>query len=192
LVLGQYSTVHSQGVPVVIIARERMLKYFLETQNEDFMKPKPGSLTPRYDPAVHSQTGTVNVSLRTFEWPHEPHVLATTQDLSHEFPFQLDYNGGDTLGIGVFYLMFRPAREVDNVLPGWLQATISNGRRSSSATAYLNAQVTLRPNLDVLLHAHATRIKSSRVSDIVKVFDTVEFASNATSKCCSDHQMKCS
>jgi hypothetical protein len=68
------------------------------------MKPKPESLTPSYDPAVHSYTGNVNVSLRTFGWPHETRVLATTRDLSQEFPFRLDYNGGDTLGIGVFSL----------------------------------------------------------------------------------------
>jgi hypothetical protein len=69
-------------------------------QNEDFMKPSPARAGPRFDPAVHSHSGNVDVSLSTFGWPHEPRVLQTTKDLPDEFPFRLDYDGGDTIGIG--------------------------------------------------------------------------------------------
>jgi choline dehydrogenase-like flavoprotein len=41
---------------------------------------------------------------------------------------------------------------------GWLQSTIGNGVRSSSATAYLGPEFIRRKNLDILLHAQVTKL----------------------------------
>lgn len=41
---------------------------------------------------------------------------------------------------------------------GWLQSTVGNGSRSSSATAYLSSSVISRPNLGVITQTYATRL----------------------------------
>lgn len=83
-------------------------------------------------------------------------MIQTTKDFPEDFPFSLDYNSGNPLGVG------------------WLQATIGNGIRSSSATSYLAPKYTARKNLHVLVHAHVTRVRSRS-----KRFDTVEFVSQS-------------
>ncbi|KAF8959623.1 hypothetical protein BDZ97DRAFT_1906142 [Flammula alnicola] len=70
-----------------------------------------------------------------------------------------DYNSGFPIGIG------------------WTQYTIKDGARSSSATSYLGPPFIGRPNLHVLLHAHASRILSSGSVGGQPVLQTVEFVS---------------
>lgn len=65
--------------------------------------------------------------------------MNTTAVLKDEFPFNLDMNSGDPLGVG------------------WLQSSIGSGARSSSATAYLT-QALERPNIDVIIETQVTRL----------------------------------
>ncbi|KAJ7497617.1 alcohol oxidase [Mycena latifolia] len=109
--------------------------------------------TGQFNPAVHGFEGINTVSLAGFPSPISGRVIETTSELS-EFPFNLDMNSGNPLGVG------------------WVQATIKNGSRSSSATSYLAPEfISNRPNLQVLLHARVTRILPSGSN----AFQTVEF-----------------
>ncbi|KAJ7878659.1 aryl alcohol oxidase [Mycena leptocephala] len=78
----------------------------------------------------------------------------------NSYPFNLDTNSGYPLGIG------------------WVQATIKNGARSSSATSYLTPQFATRHNLHVLLHARVTRVLPTTSS----TFRTVEFVQDLNGK----------
>jgi choline dehydrogenase-like flavoprotein len=57
---------------------------------------------------------------------------------------------------------------------GWLQASIGNGTRSTSSTAYLSP-VNGRPNLHVLLNAHVTQIIQTGQLYEKPVFGSVAF-----------------
>lgn len=71
-------------------------------QNERFGPSADGhNLTGEYDPSVHSTTGMVDVSLPGFPTPIDPIVVQATQEQS-EFPFVLDMNSGNELGIGEY------------------------------------------------------------------------------------------
>ncbi len=74
----------------------------------------------------------------------------------------MDYNSGNPLGVG------------------WLQATIKDGVRSSSATSYLAPKFVDRRNLHVLVNARVTRVRGARHS---KAFDTVDFVFQSGGKC---------
>jgi hypothetical protein len=139
---------------------------------------------PRYDPLVHYETGLVDVTLTNYFWPSAPRVIQTTVQHPLQFPYKLDANDGNVLGVGSLPFCFRSRRfqTFDYVFAGWAQATIGNGTRSSAATAYLDP-FTARPNLHVLLQAQATKLSASSSQGGLPVFDKVEFASNATSEC---------
>jgi hypothetical protein len=50
---------------------------------------------------VHSTDGINSVSLSGFQWPiFQEHVIKTTRELPEEFPFNLDFNSGEPLGVG--------------------------------------------------------------------------------------------
>lgn len=42
------------------------------------------------------------LSLQGFPLEISPRVMNTTQELPGQFPFNLDYNSGDTIGFGTF------------------------------------------------------------------------------------------
>ncbi|KAK7040117.1 hypothetical protein VNI00_009922 [Paramarasmius palmivorus] len=113
-------------------------------KNEKFIQPPTDSLvniTGKFDPSVHGFTGVNSVSLGGFPLRDiQDRVIQTTQELSDEFPFNLDMNKGDQIGFG------------------WGQATVGNGSRSSSAVSYLGPEFISRPNLHVLLNARVTRV----------------------------------
>ncbi|KZT22388.1 GMC oxidoreductase [Neolentinus lepideus HHB14362 ss-1] len=139
------------------------LQYYIK-QNEQFM-PDGSNATGKYNPAVHGYNGINTVSLYGYPTVIDQRVLQTTQELGSEFPFNLDMNSGDTLGIG------------------WTQSTIRNGARSSSATSYLGPQYINRPNLHVLVHAQATQLFASKTNGSnVPSFHTVQFAENRQGK----------
>ncbi|KAJ7658037.1 hypothetical protein B0H17DRAFT_1097474 [Mycena rosella] len=83
----------------------------------------PGSGPPRHrwgvPPPVHGFTGVMPVSLPGFATPEMNARLHKATTESTEFPFNLDMNSGSPLGFG------------------WVQTTIKNGSRSTSATSYL-------------------------------------------------------
>jgi len=66
---------------------------------------------------------------------------------------------------------------------GWIQGTIGNGQRSSSATTYVGPNYINRPNLHVLLHAHATKlIEVTSLGTTIPTFSGVEFGTGPSSK----------
>ncbi|KIK62554.1 hypothetical protein GYMLUDRAFT_504634 [Collybiopsis luxurians FD-317 M1] len=115
----------------------------------------------QFNPSVHSLTGVNAVSLSGFSQSIDPMIFKAVDELGGIFNFNEDYNSGNPLGFG------------------WLQSTISTeGRRSSSATSYLAPKYIKRKNLDVLLHARASRVlpSVSKSSSSGYAFHTVEFA----------------
>ncbi|KAJ7190450.1 pyranose dehydrogenase [Mycena pura] len=135
-----------------------LLPYFFK--NEKWTPPADNHDTRgEFNPAVHSTHGINSVSLSGSRWPiFENQVIQTTRELSEEFPFNLDYNSGEPLGVG------------------WLQSTIGGGKRSSSATSYLAPKFIQRENLHVLLHAQVSRLVGPRTKKGVVSFEGVEFS----------------
>ncbi|KAJ3564666.1 hypothetical protein NP233_g8146 [Leucocoprinus birnbaumii] len=139
-------------------------------RNEDFVPPADGhNITGQYNPSDHHSDGLLSVSLSSFAAPDvDNRVIQTTKDLAEEFPFNLDINSGSPLGVG------------------WMVFSIGNGTRSSSAVTYLADKYINRPNLDVLLHAQASRVlpqvtpNTSNSKNLY--FNTVEFAANGNTK----------
>ncbi|KAJ6505290.1 aryl-alcohol oxidase [Mycena sanguinolenta] len=132
-------------------AWDNLLPYFLK--NEHLSRPTDNHNTQgQFDPAIHGFHGINTVSLSGFPTPIDSRIIDTTTQLDG-YPFNLDMNSGNPLGIG------------------WGQATIKDGARSSSATSYLAAEFLRRPNLHVLLNARVTRVLETS-SGVVR---TVEF-----------------
>ncbi|KAJ7163548.1 alcohol oxidase [Mycena crocata] len=122
-------------------------------KNERLSPPADNhNTTSQFNPAVHGFDGINAVSLAGFPTSIDSRIIDTTTQLD-EFAFNLDMNSGDQLGVG------------------WVQTTIANGSRSSSATSYLAQPFIDRPNLHVLLHARVTRILQKSPN----AFNTVEF-----------------
>ncbi|KAJ7602066.1 aryl-alcohol oxidase-like protein [Mycena rosella] len=95
----------------------------------------------QFNPRIHGTAGRISVSLSGFQWPDfQRRIIQTTEELPHDFPFNSDMNSGQPLGVG------------------WVQSTIGHGERSSSATGYLAPGYIQRTNLDVLLHAHVSKL----------------------------------
>ncbi|KAJ7190458.1 aryl-alcohol oxidase-like protein [Mycena pura] len=135
-----------------------LLPYFFK--NEKWTPPADNHDTRgEFNPAVHSTHGINSVSLSGSRWPiFENQVIQTTRELSEEFPFNLDYNSGEPLGVG------------------WFQSTIGGGKRSSSATSYLAPKFIQRGNLHVLLHAQVSRLVGPQTKKGVVFFEGVEFS----------------
>ncbi|KAJ7635136.1 alcohol oxidase [Roridomyces roridus] len=137
---------------------DNLLQYFFK--NEKWVPPPNNQSTVgEFNPAVHSTDGINSVSLGADLWPiFDSHIIETTRQFPEEFPFNLDYNSGEPLGLG------------------WLQFTIGGGVRSSSATSYLAPQFIQRANLDVLLHAQVSRLVNPKTNSRVVSFEGVEFS----------------
>ncbi|RXW22268.1 hypothetical protein EST38_g3579 [Candolleomyces aberdarensis] len=115
-------------------------------RHEKWVAPLGGrDITGQYDPRVHGVNGNTLVSLpQSAPRDFERRIIQTTRDLRRDFPFNLDPNSGNPLGAT------------------WIQSTIGNGERSSSATGYLNTDVRRRRNLDIVLNTQATRLLTTR------------------------------
>ncbi|MEP0960460.1 MAG: choline dehydrogenase [Roseobacter sp.] len=85
----------------------------------------------------HGDQGPLAVSNMRIQRPITDAWVAAAQVLGYKF--NPDYNGADQEGVGFF------------------QLTAKNGRRCSSAVAYLNP-VKKRPNLQIITHAQVDRI----------------------------------
>ncbi|KAF7342543.1 GMC oxidoreductase [Mycena sanguinolenta] len=139
----------------------RIFPYFLK--NEKWTPPADfHDTTGQYNPLVHSTHGMNPVSLNGYAWPVGPRIVTATQQLPHDFPFNLDMNSGKPLGVG------------------WLQSTIGGGKRSSSASSYL-APFISRKNLHVLLHAQVTRLVNPSHTNGKLIFGGVEFVQPGSS-----------
>ncbi|KAG6813051.1 hypothetical protein H0H92_014323 [Tricholoma furcatifolium] len=110
-------------------------------KNERWTAPADNhNTTGQFDPSVHSFTGINSVSLSGFPTPIDGRVINATTQLGPDFKFNLDMNSGTPLGLG------------------WIQVTVNDTSRSSSATSYLASQYLSRPNLDVLLNTQVSRL----------------------------------
>ncbi|MGJ8546622.1 MAG: GMC family oxidoreductase [Sulfitobacter sp.] len=85
----------------------------------------------------HGDKGPLSVSNMRIQRPITDAWVAAAQAAG--YPFNPDYNGKDQEGVGFF------------------QLTARNGRRCSSAVAYLNP-VKSRPNLTIITHAQVDRV----------------------------------
>ncbi|KAF7330682.1 GMC oxidoreductase [Mycena sanguinolenta] len=141
---------------------DNLLPYFFK--NEKWTEPADHSQTRgHFNPAVHSTDGINSVSLSGFHWPiFENHVIQTTREFPEEFPFNLDFNSGEMLGVG------------------WLQSTIGGGERSTSATSYLAPTFIRRRNLNILLHAQVSRLVNPYNTKAGVAFGGVEFLQDGT------------
>ena len=88
---------------------------------------------------MHGFDGVIGVSVPGAARAIDDRVIAVTEELPEQFPYQQDMNSGEHLGIG------------------WTQALIDSGVRSSSK-AYLAPDYLSRDNLDVLLYARVSRV----------------------------------
>ncbi|KAJ7801490.1 hypothetical protein B0H13DRAFT_2297408 [Mycena leptocephala] len=79
---------------------DNLLPYFFK--NEKWTPPADNHDTRgEFNPAVHSTYGINSVSLSGSRWPiFENQVIQTTREFPEEFPFNLDYNSGEPLGVG--------------------------------------------------------------------------------------------
>ncbi|ESK92800.1 aryl-alcohol oxidase [Moniliophthora roreri MCA 2997] len=141
-------------------AWESVSKYYLKTSR--LVTPQDGrDITGQADPSAHGN-GPVNVTLVSSPLPVMSTVTDTAKDSGGQFKFNLDYNSGNTLGIG------------------WGQYSIGGGIRNSAAIAYLQPALS-RSNLDVLIHTRATKLHPSEISDGgTPRTVTVEIASDAS------------
>ncbi|KAJ7589137.1 alcohol oxidase [Mycena floridula] len=133
-------------------------------KNERFMPPSDGrNASGEFHPAVHGFNGVNSVTLVSDLHQMDPLVFAAIDDLSGsgEFPFNLDTNSGNQIGIG------------------WAQMTVNKGARSSSATSYLAEEFINRPNLHVLLHTFVTRVLPVPSSSKALNLRTVELTQDA-------------
>ncbi|KAJ7600946.1 hypothetical protein C8J56DRAFT_813923 [Mycena floridula] len=133
---------------------DAMLNYFKKSEKFNFPVDKH-SVAGQFDPRFHGFSGFIGVSVPGSGRSIDGRVVDTTQQLK-EFPFRLDMNSGDHLGVG------------------WVQALVDRGVRSSSK-AYFTPEVVARKNLDILLHAQVSRVLSSKHDNVT--FNTVEFRS---------------
>ncbi|KAK0493179.1 aryl-alcohol oxidase precursor [Armillaria luteobubalina] len=133
-------------------------------KNERFVAPADRhNITGEFDPEVHGFDGINLVTLPGYPRTIDGRVIQTTGELPDDFPFNLDSNSGNHLGIG------------------WEQTTVGNGTRSSSETSYLGPEYIGRENLHVLVNSYVTRILLANDSDLNNIprFGTVEFTQDA-------------
>ncbi|KAF9034468.1 aryl-alcohol oxidase-like protein [Hymenopellis radicata] len=133
-------------------------------KNERHVPPNDGhDDSDQYIHDIHGTDGPLLTSV--YGWPADVDktVIATTQELSDEFPLNPDYNSGNMLGVS------------------WMHSTIGGPFRSSSATAYLEPALKKRSNLDLLYNTQVTRIIQTGTSDDdLPLFTQVEFARNSS------------
>ena len=131
----------------------------------------------------------VHISLPGYSWQAlDSRVLAaiTEPALAPEFPFQRDMNTGNTVWFIVVDSLERSPIGVRFGMQigfGWIQGTIGNGQRSSSATTYVGPDYIDRPNLHILLHAHATKLlEATGLGTTTPTFNGVEFGTEPSGK----------
>ncbi|OBZ73035.1 Pyranose dehydrogenase 1 [Grifola frondosa] len=102
-------------------------------------------ITGEIDPSIHGTSGPLDITL-----PGYP-----------EFPFNLDMNSGNTIGVG------------------WAQYTIGDGSRASSSTAYVEPFLS-RANFDVLIQTQVTKVIQTGTQSGTPVFRGVQFAQSSS------------
>ncbi|EPQ50277.1 alcohol oxidase [Gloeophyllum trabeum ATCC 11539] len=131
-----------------------LLPYFIKTVLTASSQDGRGT-GPKHNPRVHGTDGPLAVGSPGYSQPIDEKVLQVTKELPDEFPFILDHNAGAPVGVS------------------WVQNTIRNGSRESSATAYLADRYLQRSNLHVLVNTEVRRVLRSIHNGPI---DTVELA----------------
>ncbi|KAG2009740.1 aryl-alcohol oxidase, variant 3 [Coprinopsis cinerea AmutBmut pab1-1] len=138
---------------------QNMLPYFLKS--EKWTEPSDGhNTTGEFNPAFHSSKGRVEISLPGAQVRQmvDFKIFEAAEELGGDFAFDLDLNDGRPLGTS------------------WLQSTIGNGTRSSSATAYLSPLDVARRNLHVLVNHRVIKVvETTRPRDRRPSFKKVAF-----------------
>ncbi|KAH9933135.1 alcohol oxidase [Epithele typhae] len=130
---------------------ENILPFALKVDN--MTAPTDGhNATGQFNPAVHQANGEC-LSIDSI-------ALNASAELPDQFPFNLDYNSGDTIGFS------------------WTQSTIHDGVRVTSASSYL-AQAFNRTNLDILIDTRVTKLHPVGPCTDSPDMRTVEFAQSA-------------
>ncbi|TBU24063.1 alcohol oxidase [Dichomitus squalens] len=136
-----------------------MLPFVFKVDN--MTTPTDGhNTTGQFNPALHNTDGVVDISVPGVSLDIDARGLNASQELPDEFPFNLDYNSGNTTGFS------------------WTQATIHDGRRTTSATSYL-AEAFNRTNLDILVNTRVTKIAPVGEVNGVPDLRSVQFAQSA-------------
>ncbi|KAI0035314.1 aryl-alcohol oxidase [Vararia minispora EC-137] len=136
---------------------EGMQQYFFK--NEKWTPPVDRhNTTGQFDPNIHGFHGINSVSVANFPTPIDGKVLEAASQLGAPWPFNLDPNSGNHLGVG------------------WVPDTIKDGTRSSAAKSYLAPEFVERKNLHVLLNAHVRKVVNRGMDGSKLVFGAVQFA----------------
>ncbi|KAI0341273.1 aryl-alcohol oxidase-like protein [Trametopsis cervina] len=131
---------------------------------ENFVEPLDGrDISKEVDLSVHGRSGPVETSVTMYGVSTDSRVINTTQQLSAEFPFNLEPNGGNTIGIS------------------WSQFTLANGERRSAALSYLDP-ILNRSNLDILVNTHVTKLVQTGTSGGLPVVRGVQLGQPGSSK----------
>ncbi|EEB95985.1 hypothetical protein MPER_04956 [Moniliophthora perniciosa FA553] len=148
-------------------------------QTSRLVPPQDGrDITGEVDPSAHGD-GLVNVTLLSSPQPIMSTVVDAVKDSGGQDAFNVDYNSGNTLGIGWFPRYNCHTQPNDSFLIGWGQYSTGGGIRNSAATSYLRPAIP-RSNLDVLIHTKAIKLHPSHFSDKgTPRIRTVEIASGA-------------
>ncbi|KAG6910329.1 hypothetical protein DXG01_011397 [Tephrocybe rancida] len=176
-ILGGTSSINLRKKLEILVGRGRVCSNALErlapfavacssnltvTQTERWTAPVDNHDTNgQFDPSVHGFDGINAVSLAGHPQNIDSRFMQTTKELPDEFPFNLDANSGDPLGVS------------------YVQMSIKKGRRSSSATSYLAPEFLQRANLDVLVNTHVTRVIQTGTSKGLPAFHEVEISHNS-------------
>ncbi|KAJ7055834.1 aryl-alcohol oxidase-like protein [Mycena amicta] len=115
-------------------------------------RPNVGEYMPPWHGAGPVLTG---LTPEIFEFDNR--VIANTQAFPSAYPFNVDPNSGTLTGVS------------------WLETTVGNGMRSTSASAYIHPAVNTRSNLDVLIGTQVTKL----VQTATKTFRGVQVAQSA-------------
>ncbi|KAK0192534.1 aryl-alcohol-oxidase from pleurotus Eryingii [Armillaria mellea] len=129
-------------------------------KSERLVDPADGHNTSgQVDPSAHGY-GPIEVSVPGYPTEIDDRVILSSQEPGDEFLFNLDIQGGTTVGFGL------------------TQSTIGGGERSSAADAYLRSALN-RSNIDLLMGTQVTRLIQTNNASGVPVFKTVEFSQSA-------------
>ncbi|KAJ7276976.1 GMC oxidoreductase-domain-containing protein, partial [Mycena rebaudengoi] len=141
---------------------KRMLPYFLKS--EKWSPPADHHNTHgQFNPTFHSTEGLVSVTLKGFSWrTFDQRIIQTTEEMPDDFPFNLDMNSGKPLGLS------------------WMQSTVGDGTRSTSATAYLASKYVQRKKLHVLLEAQVSKLVNASKVKGKLTFGGVQFQQGGT------------
>ncbi|KAI0321294.1 hypothetical protein OF83DRAFT_1161884 [Amylostereum chailletii] len=120
------------------------------------------NISGQIDPSIHGTEGAVEISVQGFLTPADGRVITAAQELKEEFPFNLDMNSGDPLGLG------------------WSQVSAGGGQRDSAAVAYLRPALD-RSNLDILVNTCVTKLLKTGDEDSLPVFRGVQITQSETS-----------